>query len=149
MEKTASVELLRVLRDLKGEIKDEVLGALVPTVKQVTDAVHNSNVLTQETIKSENKIHFEKVENIIVMLEHRYLPKFHLWIIYPLIALVYVCFTYLFTMEKTTLKREANLEREVKVLIEQLQRQDIRVNGDAIYRIDKAGNMERIGTKDR
>jgi len=121
MENTPSVELLRVLRDLKGEIKDEVLGALVPTVKQVTDAVHNSNSITQETIKSENKIHFEKISNVIISVENKYVLKFHLWIIYSLIAILFVSIAYLFASGRVLAKVENNLSNDIILIKEILQ----------------------------
>ena len=131
-----NVEILKVIREIKTEIKDEVMEAVVPTIMQVTDAVQNSTQSTEKTIKESIKV-----------FEHKAVPKFHLWVIYPLIASLFIILTYVANVERKIGTRESNLENEVKALIEQLQSQSIEVNGEAIYRIDNVGNRTRIGIK--
>jgi len=120
-----NVETVKILREIKVEIKDEILEAVVPSIMQVKDAIHNS----------------------IKVLEYKAVPKVHLWIIYPSIVVLLIIVTYLFTLERNMIRRESGLETEVKLLIEQLQKQNIEINGDAIYRIDELGNKQKIGIK--
>ena len=116
-----NIEIIKFLQGVQKDITDAVVEVLSPQIMQNTEAIRNSTVIQEQHILTSLK-----------QLESRATPKFHLWVIYPLIATLFVGFAYIYATERGMVKLESGLETEVKTLIEQLQKQSVETSADEL-----------------
>ena len=133
METSESLKIIELLTGLEEKITENVVDKVTPIVTQATDTMRNSNAVIQETIK-----------NSIQTFEHKTVPRFHLWVIYPLLAILYVAFTYMMTVDHRQNNIETGLEKEVRTLIKELNQKGSYTNGDAIKRLDSLHSDEKV-----
>ena len=109
-----NVELVRFLADFKKEMTEEITDVVAARVSQATDAMHNS----------------------VASFLNSTVPRFHLWVIYPLLAVLYVAFTYMMTVDNRQDNVESGIETEIRHLIKELNKKGVYTNDDATRRMD-------------
>jgi len=115
--------------EIKQEMKEEILEVLVPTIQQVADSVHNSNVKTLEAITAENKTLKQELDG----LRRVVITKNHLGIIYTILFMLLFTVGFLFISNRQLEQRELTLEKEFRELMVKLIDYRILVNDRGIY----------------
>ena len=124
--------------EVKKEMKQEILDVLVPTIQQVADNVHNSNVKTLESISNENKLlkyEIDKLRSVVI-------TKNHLGIIFTLLFTVILGLGYLFYQVKEIDRRELGMEKEFRELMVKLIDYRILVNERGIFIPEHAHHVD-------
>ena len=138
---------LEKLKELESKITETVIATLTPTIMQVIDQVQNSVVRTESMLNEATKMFENNMELQIKRAIDRLTPKHHLWIIYPLIGVLFSICAYIYKKDRVSAERNTMLTNEIGVLIEQLQRDSIDMDETYIYQIDDSGVRKRIGVR--